>query len=50
MDEQTVYVFEDGKEIAEAIPVAFHDNAHVKRRSPFAVPDTSYQKEELDHV
>src|SRR5690606_9136850 len=38
MDDQTVYVFEDGRKVAEAIPVSMPDNAHVKRRqSPFAV-------------
>lgn len=51
MDKQAVYVFEDGKKIAEAIPVRIHDNAHVKRgRSPFAVSDTIRQEGDSDHV
>lgn len=51
MDEQTVYVFEDGKKITKAIPVAMDDNAHVKRgQSPFAVSDTSHHGEELGRV
>lgn len=38
MDDQTVYVFEDGKKVAEAVKVSMHDNAHVKRgQSPFAL-------------
>src|SRR5690625_605161 len=46
MDEQTVYIFEEGKKVAEATPVSFHDNAHVKRKqSPFAVVE-----EEKKHV
>ena len=51
MDEQTVFVFEDGRKVAEAIPVSVHDNAHVKRkqlRSPFSV--TAHQQEEIKHV
>lgn len=51
MDDQAVYVFEDGNKIAEAKPVTMHDNAHVKRRqSPFAVSDTSHQEEGYDDV
>ena len=35
-DEIGIYVFEDDKKVAEAIPVSMTDNAHVKRaRSPF---------------
>ena len=46
MDEHAVYIFEEGKKVAEATPVSFHDNAHVKRnRSPFAVVE-----EENRHV
>jgi len=45
IDENTVYIFEDGKKIAEAIPVSMHDNAHVKRnQSPFAITEAK------DHV
>lgn len=51
IDEQAVYVFEDGKKIAEAIPVTIHDNAHVKRgQSPFAVSDSTRKEEGSDHV
>lgn len=40
MDEQDVYIFEEGKKVAEAVPVSMHDNAHVKRsHSPFALPE-----------
>src|SRR5690606_33635651 len=36
MDDKNVYVFEDGKKVAEALTVSMHDNAHVKRgQSPF---------------
>ncbi|MBB4075544.1 hypothetical protein GGR02_003383 [Anoxybacillus voinovskiensis] len=36
-DERDVYVYEDGKQVAEAIRVRLEDNAYVKRhRSPFA--------------
>ncbi|EQB95161.1 hypothetical protein GA8_13080, partial [Geobacillus sp. A8] len=36
-DERGVYVYEDGKRVAEAIRVRLEDNAYVKRhRSPFA--------------
>ena len=51
LDEQAVYVFEDGQKVTEATPVTIHDNAHVKRGpSPFAVSDTKHQGEETDHV
>ncbi|GAA0610876.1 hypothetical protein GCM10009001_30140 [Virgibacillus siamensis] len=51
LDEQAVYVFEDGERIAEASPVTMHDNAHVKRGpSPFAVSPSSHQQEDSDHV
>jgi len=51
MDEQAVYVFEDDKKVAEAIPVIMHDNAHVKRgQSPFAVSDASRKGEGPNHV
>jgi transposase InsO family protein len=37
-DENGVYVYEEGKEVAKCIAVRMHDNAHVKRhRSPFAL-------------
>ena len=50
MDEHKVYVFEDGKQAAEAVPVSMHDNARVKRgQSPFAVSEAS-QEEEAGHV
>lgn len=50
MDEQNVYVFEDGKKVAEAIAVSIHDNAHVKRgQSPFALSQAN-QEEGKDHV
>ncbi|MFZ3580487.1 DDE-type integrase/transposase/recombinase, partial [Virgibacillus sp. DJP39] len=52
LDEHGVYIFEDDKKVADAIPVSMNDNAHVKRsRSPFApseVRDTSEGGE--DHV
>jgi transposase InsO family protein len=51
MDEQKVYIFDEGKKVAEAVPVNMHDNAHVKRgQSPFAVADTSTKEEVTDHV
>lgn len=51
MDDQAVYVFEDGKKVAQAIAVNMGDNAHVKRSpSPFAVMDTVQRKGETDHV
>lgn len=50
MDEQAVHIFEDGQKITEATPVTMHDNAHVKRQSPFAVSDASRGKEGSEHV
>lgn len=44
LDDQDVFVYEEGKEIAKLKLVSMKDNARVKRnRSPFSVPD---QKEE----
>ncbi|WP_040203126.1 DDE-type integrase/transposase/recombinase [Neobacillus jeddahensis] len=38
LDEQDVFVYEDGKEVAKLKPVNMTDNAHVKRnRSPFSI-------------
>jgi len=49
-DDHGVYVYEDGKEVAQAKPVCLHDNAHVKRnRSPFSL-NTEWAKGEGDHV
>jgi putative transposase len=49
-DDHGVYVYEDGKEVAQAKPVCLHDNAHVKRnRSPFSL-NTEWAKGEVDHV
>lgn len=51
MDEQSVYIFENGKKMEKANPVTMHDNAHVKRgQSPFTVSETSHQEEESNHV
>lgn len=55
MDDQAVYVFENGKHVTEAIPVSMEDNAHVKRGplpSPFAIKNTIDvdEGEETDHV
>lgn len=51
LDDQTVYVFKDGKKVAQAIAVQMEDNAHVKRTpSPFATMETVQQKGETDHV
>jgi transposase InsO family protein len=48
LDEQDVFVYEDGKEIAKLKPVCMTDNAHVKRnRSPFS---TLESKENNNHV
>nr|BAD18136.1 transposase [Halalkalibacterium halodurans] len=45
MDEQTVYVFEDGQKRAKAVLVSVHNNAHVKRgQSPFALTETNPSK------
>ncbi|WP_066189521.1 MULTISPECIES: DDE-type integrase/transposase/recombinase [Gracilibacillus] len=50
MDEQHVYVFEDGKKAAEARAVTIHDNAHIKRGpSPFSLSEAR-QEEGKDHV
>ncbi|MBB2483568.1 Mu transposase C-terminal domain-containing protein, partial [Bacillus sp. APMAM] len=51
LDEHGVYIFEDNKKVAEAMPVSMKDNAHVKRsRSPFSLSQVDEQKEERDHV
>lgn len=51
MDEKGVYIFEDDKKVAEAVPVSMKDNAHVKRvRSPFSIPQSVSEKEVEDHV
>lgn len=51
LDDRAVYVFEDGKKVAQAIAVNMEDNAHVKRApSPFAIMDTVQRKGETDHV
>lgn len=51
MDNQAVYIFEDGKKIAEANPVNMHDNAHIKRgQSPFAIPHATHQEEGTKRV
>lgn len=50
-DENGIYVFEENKEVAKAIPVSMKDNAHVKRiRSPFALTQSADVKGEQDHV
>lgn len=47
-DEHSIFVFEDDKKIAEALPVSMTDNAHAKRvRSPFIVTE---EMEENHHV
>ncbi len=33
-DDQDVHLYEEGKAVAQAIEVNFHDNAHVKRQRP----------------
>lgn len=33
-DDQAVHLYEEGKAVAQAIEVNFHDNAHVKRERP----------------
>ena len=39
LDEYGVYVFENDKKVADAKPVIFNDNAHVRRTpSPFSLP------------
>ncbi|MEC1722552.1 helix-turn-helix domain-containing protein [Schinkia azotoformans] len=51
MDEKGVYIFEDDKKVAEAVPVSMKDNAHVKRvRSPFSMPQSVAAEEVEDHV
>lgn len=51
LDEKGVYIFEDDKKVADAIPVSMKDNAHVKRvRSPFSLSQKAEVKEEQDHV
>jgi putative transposase len=51
LDENGVYIFEDDKKVAEAIPVSMKDNAHVKRvRSPFSLTQSAEVKGEQDHV
>lgn len=50
LDEQGVYIFEEDKKVAEAIPVRITDNAHVKRvRSPFSMPPPTKVETEEDH-
>lgn len=50
-DEQGVYVYEDNRKVAEAIPVSMHDNAHVKRvRSPFSLSPSKEVKGGEQHV
>lgn len=51
LDDKGVYVFENDKKVADAIPVSMKDNAHVKRvRSPFSLSQSEKMKEEQDHV
>lgn len=51
LDDNTVYVFEEGNKIAEAIPVSMQDNAHIKRgQSPFSLYGTTQRGENMDHV
>jgi putative transposase len=51
LDENGVYIFEEDKKVAEAIPVSMKDNAHVKRvRSPFSLTQSAEVKGEQDHV
>lgn len=46
VDEYNVYVFEEGKKVAEAKPVSLTDNAHVKRgQSPFALTESGSSEE-----
>lgn len=46
-DEHGVYVYEDGRRVAEAVRVRLEDNAYVKRhRSPFAaVPEKEGERD-----
>ncbi|MBE3570820.1 MAG: DDE-type integrase/transposase/recombinase [Bacillales bacterium] len=52
LDETGVYIFENDQKVAEAKPVSFADNAHVKRvRSPFSINPADDGKEgEAQHV
>ena len=51
LDNQGVYVFEEDKKVAEAIPVSLTDNAHAKRvRSPFSFPKSQELNGGQDHV
>ncbi|RKJ67380.1 IS481 family transposase [Butyricicoccus sp. 1XD8-22] len=51
LDEKGVYIFEDDRKVAEAIPVNMQDNAHVKRvRSPFSLAQSTVEKEGKGHV
>lgn len=51
LDNRGVYVFEEDKKVAEAIPVSLTDNAHVKRvRSPFSFRESPDLKGGQDHV
>ena len=50
-DEHGVYIFEDDKKVAEALPVRMEDNAHVKRiRSPFTPTEIVNNKDGEQHV
>lgn len=50
LDENSVFVFEDNKKIAEAILVDINNNAHIKRvRSPFTLSQGELEGNE-DHV
>lgn len=51
MDEYGVYIFEDDKKGAEAKPVSFKDNAHVKRvPSPFSLPQANQMQGDEEGV
>lgn len=51
LDNRGVYVFEEDKKVAEAIPVSLTDNAHAKRvRSPFSFPKSQELSGGQDHV
>lgn len=48
-DDHVVYVYEEDKQVAEAVPVTMTDNAHVKRtRSPFAIHASNPKGEDAD--
>ncbi|QOY34233.1 DDE-type integrase/transposase/recombinase [Anaerobacillus isosaccharinicus] len=50
-DEHGVYIFEEGKKVAEAKRVSLEDNAHVKRvRSPFSLSEMDILKDGEKHV